>query len=85
MLVLIPDHTRTIPLPQLFRMLVDILSDASKLDFMVALGTHPPLDEDSLNKLVGITQRGTADPLRLGRAVAIIAGISRTRWCRSAS
>ena len=55
-LVLIPDHTRTIPLPLLFRMLVDILSDASKLDFMVALGTHPPLNEDSLNKLVGVTK-----------------------------
>ena len=55
-LVLIPDHTRTIPLPQLFRMLVEILGDASKLDFMVALGTHPPLDEDLLNKLVGISK-----------------------------
>ncbi len=55
-LVLIPDHTRTIPLPQLFKMLVEVLGDASKLDFMVALGTHPPLDEDSLNKLVGISK-----------------------------
>ena len=55
-LVLIPDHTRTIPLPQLFGMLVEVLGDASKLDFMVALGTHPPLDEDSLNKLVGISK-----------------------------
>lgn len=55
LLVLIPDHTRTIPLPQLFRMMVEVLSDASKLDFMVALGTHPPLDAAALNKLVGIT------------------------------
>ncbi|HEU0296487.1 MAG TPA: lactate racemase domain-containing protein [Anaerolineales bacterium] len=54
-LVLIPDHTRSLPLPFLFRSLVDLWHDAKQLDFMVALGTHPPLGEDSLNKLVGIT------------------------------
>ncbi|MGB3717573.1 MAG: lactate racemase domain-containing protein [Candidatus Promineifilaceae bacterium] len=54
-LVLIPDHTRTIPLPQLFRMLTEILLDARQLDFMVALGTHPPLSTEQLNKLVGIS------------------------------
>lgn len=54
-LVLIPDHTRTLPLPQLFRMLVDILDDVASLDFMVALGTHPPLDEAQMLKLVGIS------------------------------
>lgn len=54
-LVLIPDHTRSLPLPFLFCALVDVLHDAKQLDFMVALGTHPPLSEDSLNKLVGIT------------------------------
>lgn len=61
-LVLIPDHTRTLPLPQLFRMLVEILNDAGRLDFMVALGTHPPLDEGQLLKLVGLTteERQTA-------------------------
>lgn len=55
MLVLIPDHTRTIPLPFLFRELVALLHDTKQLDFMVALGTHPPLDEGHLNRLVGIT------------------------------
>jgi nickel-dependent lactate racemase len=55
MLVLIPDHTRSLPLPFLFRALVDVLHNAKQLDFMVALGTHPPLSEESLNKLVGIT------------------------------
>lgn len=54
-LVLIPDHTRSLPLPFLFRTLVDVLHGAKQLDFMVALGTHPPLEEESLNKLVGIT------------------------------
>jgi nickel-dependent lactate racemase len=54
-LVLIPDHTRSLPLPFLFRALVDVLHDARQLDFMVALGTHPPLSDESLQKLVGIT------------------------------
>jgi len=54
-LVLIPDHTRSLPLPFLFRALVDVLRDTKQLDFMVALGTHPPLSAESINKLVGIT------------------------------
>jgi nickel-dependent lactate racemase len=55
LLVLIPDHTRSLPMPFLFCTLVDILHDIKQLDFMVALGTHPPLSDESLNKLVGIT------------------------------
>lgn len=54
-LVLIPDHTRTMPLPQLFRLMVATLHDTAQLDFMVALGTHPPLSHEQLTKLVGIT------------------------------
>jgi nickel-dependent lactate racemase len=55
LLVLIPDHTRSLPLPFLFKTLVEILADAKQLTFMVALGTHPGLDEEHLNKLVGIS------------------------------
>lgn len=55
LLVLIPDHTRSLPLPFLFRALVDVLHDTKQLNFMVALGTHPPLSEESIHKLVGIT------------------------------
>ncbi len=55
-LVLIPDHTRTIPLPLLFKLMVDILHDVGRLDFMVALGTHPPLEEAAFLKLLGITR-----------------------------
>ena len=54
-LVLIPDHTRSLPLPALFRMVVEILHDVRQLDFMVALGTHPALTEESLCRLVGIS------------------------------
>ncbi len=62
LLVLIPDHTRSLPLPLLFRLLVEILHDTDQLDFMVALGTHPPLSAAALNRLVGISaeQRSSA-------------------------
>src|SRR5512132_2797845 len=55
LLVLIPDHTRSLPLPFLFRALVDVLRDTRRLDFMIALGTHLPLEEESIHQLVGIT------------------------------
>lgn len=54
-LMLIPDHTRSLPLPELFRMTVAVLHDAARLNVMVALGTHPGYDEAGLNRLVGIT------------------------------
>ena len=54
-LALIPDHTRTIPLPQLFPVIVDALRDTRQLDFMVALGTHLPLSVDAMQHLVGLT------------------------------
>lgn len=62
LLVLVPDHTRSLPLPFLFRTLVDVLQDAAKLDFMVALGTHPALSHGEMNSLFGITDedRNTA-------------------------
>jgi nickel-dependent lactate racemase len=53
-LVLIPDHTRSLPLPFLFRALVEVLNNSKQLDFMVALGTHPALTDEALNRLVGI-------------------------------
>jgi len=59
-LVLIPDHTRSLQLPFLFRTLVETLHDTRQLDFMVALGTHPPLDPGSLNRLVGISSNERA-------------------------
>ncbi|MGQ9491692.1 MAG: lactate racemase domain-containing protein [Anaerolineae bacterium] len=61
-LVLIPDHTRSLPLPALFRLLVEVLHDARALNVMVALGTHPGYSPDGLARLVGITveERATA-------------------------
>ncbi|NBC95019.1 MAG: DUF2088 domain-containing protein [Deinococcus-Thermus bacterium] len=64
-LVLIPDHTRSLPLPTLFRALVDALDGARELTFLVALGTHPPLSEERLNALVGVSAEERAG--RYGR------------------
>lgn len=63
-LVLIPDHTRTLPLPQLFRLMVETLRPAKQLDFMVALGTHPPLSDAALHRLVGISDDERASTYR---------------------
>jgi len=55
-LILIPDSTRSGPVPMMFRLLCDLVRPkAKKLDFMVALGTHPAMPEDKLNELVGVT------------------------------
>ncbi len=63
-LVLIPDHTRSLPLPELFRMVVEVLHDVGQLTFMVALGTHPGYTEIGLNQLVGITPEERATTFR---------------------
>ena len=55
-LVLIPDATRSGPIPLLFRTVCEtLLGQVAKLDFLVALGTHPPMSDEQINKLVGIT------------------------------
>jgi nickel-dependent lactate racemase len=45
-LVIMPDSTRSGPFDMCFRMLAELLMPrAAKLDFMIALGTHMPMDE----------------------------------------
>ena len=54
MLVLVPDGTRTMPMPLLFEVLTGALPDrVAALDFLVALGTHPPMSDAPLSRLVG--------------------------------
>jgi lactate racemase len=54
-LVLVPDTTRTAPLPLLLDALWDRLSAVVRgLDVLVALGTHPPLSEAQIGRLLGI-------------------------------
>ncbi|MFO7900818.1 MAG: lactate racemase domain-containing protein, partial [Planctomycetota bacterium] len=55
-LAIIPDSTRTMPMPLMFRLLTDrLLGSAKAIDFLVALGTHPPMSDEALNRLVGLT------------------------------
>jgi nickel-dependent lactate racemase len=55
-LVIIPDHTRTAPIPLFFQLFHEFLGQkVAALDYLVALGTHQPMSEDALNRLVGIT------------------------------
>ncbi|HEX7071027.1 MAG TPA: lactate racemase domain-containing protein [Rhodothermales bacterium] len=56
-LVIIPDGTRTAPIPQFFRLFHELLHGKVKaLDYLVALGTHPLMSDEALLKLVGITE-----------------------------
>ncbi len=55
-LVIIPDSTRTAPIPLFFRLFHEYLRDrVQALDYLVALGTHPLMSEEALNRLVGVT------------------------------
>lgn len=57
LLVIIPDHTRTAPMDVMFRVVYGLLADRVRLlDFIIALGTHPPLSEERINQRVGITR-----------------------------
>ncbi len=55
-IVLIPDSTRTMPMPMFFRQLTgNLLGKVKQLDFLIALGTHVPMSDEAIYKLVGIT------------------------------
>ena len=54
-LVIIPDHTRSCPLGTIVRGLREAVgSRAKKLDFLIALGTHPPLNDLQIDSLLDI-------------------------------
>jgi nickel-dependent lactate racemase len=53
-LIIIPDGTRTMPMPIMFALFQKILRPRAKaLDYLVALGTHPLMTDAQLTKLVG--------------------------------
>ncbi len=54
-LVIIPDATRTAPIPLLFRLLNATLGPrTTALDYLIALGTHPPMPAAAIEQLVGM-------------------------------
>jgi nickel-dependent lactate racemase len=53
-LAVIPDSTRSMPMPEMFDLLRETVGPrASALDFLVALGTHRPMGDTQLGRLVG--------------------------------
>jgi nickel-dependent lactate racemase len=58
-LVIIPDGTRTAPIPLFFKLFGDLLKGrVAALDYLVALGTHQPMDDEALSRLVGVPVQG---------------------------
>ncbi|MBC7255433.1 MAG: DUF2088 domain-containing protein [Chloroflexi bacterium] len=56
LLFIIPDSTRSGPMPFCFRTLTDLtLGQAAQVDFLIALGTHLEMDEDKVMHHLGIT------------------------------
>ncbi|HEX9067842.1 MAG TPA: lactate racemase domain-containing protein, partial [Ktedonobacterales bacterium] len=55
-LVIIPDSTRTAPIPLMFRLLGEQLGGrVAALDYLIALGTHPPMPPAAIDRLVGLS------------------------------
>ena len=66
-LVIIPDSTRTAPIPLLFMLLNELVGpQTAALDYLVALGTHQPMDDAALSSLLGLPVRNArAGPSRI--------------------
>ncbi|MFL5663595.1 MAG: lactate racemase domain-containing protein [Ktedonobacteraceae bacterium] len=57
-LIIIPDGTRSAPIPLMFRLLYEHLGRrVASLDYLIALGTHPSMSAQAIDKLVGLTER----------------------------
>jgi len=56
LLFIVPDSTRSGPIPECFDILTDLLmGKAAQLDFMIALGTHREMSEAQICEHLGIT------------------------------
>jgi nickel-dependent lactate racemase len=54
LLIIIPDGTRTMPMPLFYTLFEKLLGPrVAALDYLVALGTHQPMTDAQLGKLVG--------------------------------
>ena len=55
-LLIVPDATRTAPVGLLFRTIYDLIGgDTKSLDIMIALGTHPPMSDEAINRRLEIS------------------------------
>jgi len=61
-LVIIPDGTRTAPIPLFFSLLYEQLGRrVAQLDYLIALGTHAPMSEEAIDRLVGVPTNERAE------------------------
>lgn len=55
-LLIVPDSTRTAPVGLLFRIIHELIGDETRnLDVLIALGTHPPMSDDAINRRLEIS------------------------------
>jgi nickel-dependent lactate racemase len=55
-LLIVPDSTRTAPVGLLFRVIHDLIgAETRRLDVMIALGTHPPMTDEAINRRLEIS------------------------------
>lgn len=67
-LFIVPDGTRTMPMPQMARLVRDTLRGrAAAVDFLIALGTHQPMSDEALSAHLGF-------PVSNGREDGPVAG-----------
>lgn len=88
LLVIIPDATRTAPIPMMFRLLCQKLHDkVAALTFLIALGTHKLMEESEIDRLVGMSrgERERRFPRCGWRTIAGTARRPSARWARSPS
>src|SRR5205807_6088066 len=65
-LLIVPDSTRTAPVGLLFRVIHDLIGgEARNLDVLIALGTHPPMSDEAINRRLEISAEERAG--RYGR------------------
>ena len=60
-IILIPDGTRTAPIPMMARLFREVLGGrVAALDFLIALGTHQPMGDSAIEELVGMAPQDLA-------------------------
>ncbi len=61
-LAIIPDNTRTAPVRLFFETALSVIKPkAKRLDFLIALGTHPPMSDEELKVHLGVTFKEAED------------------------
>ncbi len=58
-LVIIPDSTRTAPMPVFYKIFHEVLGNRVKvLEYLIALGTHQPMSEEAIDRFLGRSDSG---------------------------